>query len=763
MKVAIPRQRFIVAPPSNKRVSRAQIESFHQQVQDYESMLKDIGNLVDGQSAKRIKDLLQKYNVDSDYGSNSTPDASQYQNGSKRSPSPSSVGSLEAVDRVEEDLNLTESSRATGYMGKSSEITWMGRVQEETEQRSRGQSPKATSEDHTGDKVAPSMVNYHIDDIGVDAPGPVQMYWVPPRQVADHLFETYLRAVHPHFPIINSTLFSTQYRDFFDDRSYAGDKWLAILNMIFAIAAEYLYNSDGAQRGDIKDHLFYLTRARMLSMGGDSLFEHPDLQQVQIEGLIAFHMLSTNQVNRAWKISALAIRSATSLGINLKSSCHKMLGVSKEIGCRIWWCLYTVEHTLGSMTGRATSISTSMYTTQLPLPFNEDHLSEPTATMLLGNLDERDKRVDMAMTSPHIRHPDLHQSEDTLAARSWLQSLPVNPSLYFLYYCDLAVVNQEILDHVYSPDSATVSWEDMKSRTSRLKTTVDAWVSSLPSGLDFTSVKDENQQSYWAKTNLAFHYYNTRIMLGRPSLCRHSRADRERKSVDQRGFSHEMAVMTLESAMQMLDLLPDEPNMGHLYRFCPWWCFLHYIMKTATVIILELSFHCAHTPDRESDLVESAKKSVRWLHMMSMHCIASRRAWQLCESAVRRLVSSMGYDDSDIPPPPKRRRGDQFGENGDAVPPAQHDGTAGGGQVLPYNGQGQSSVLPHESHAMDHSNNNPDLTGSLAFGFLAAPSSQDRTAGDAHFPYDPISEEFLRYFFPSLDGGQNPSGEKNSF
>ncbi|CAG7941192.1 unnamed protein product [Penicillium nalgiovense] len=635
-------------------------------------------------------------------------------------------------------------------MGKSSEITWMGRVQEETEQRSRGQSPKATSENRTSDKVAPSTINYHIDDIGVDAPGPVQMYWVPPRQVADHLFETYLRAVHPQFPIINRTLFSTQYRDFFDDRSYAGDKWLAILNMIFAIAAEYLHNSDGAQRGDIKDHLFYLTRARMLSMGGDSLFEHPDLQQVQIEGLIAFHMLSTNQVNRAWKISALAIRSATSLGINLKSSCHKMLGVSKEIGCRIWWCLYTVEHTLGSMTGRATSISTNMYTTQLPLPFDEEHLSEPTATTLLGDLDKRDKRVDMAMTSPQIRHPDLQRSEDTLAARSWLQSLPVSPGLYFLYYCDLAVVNQEILDHVYSPESATVSWEDIKSRASRLKTIVDAWVTSLPPGLDFTSVEDENQQSCWAKTNLAFHYYNTRIMLGRPSLCRHSGADRE-KSVDQRGFSHDMAAMTLESAMQMLDLLPDEPNMGHLCRFCPWWCFLHYIMKTATVIILELSFHCVHMPDRESDLIESAKKSVRWLHMMSMHCIASHRAWQLCENAVRRLVSSMGYDDSDIPPPPNKQRDDQFADN------------VGTAQVLSYNGQGQSSIRPHESHAMDHSNNNFDLTGSLAFGFLAAPSSQDHAAGDAHFPYDPISEEFLRYFFPSLDGGENPSGEKNTF
>jgi hypothetical protein len=73
---------------------------------------------------------------------------------------------------------------------------------------------------------------------------------------------------------------------------------MAILNMIFAIATEYLHNSDESQRGNIKDHLFYLTRARMLSLGGDSMFEHPDLEQVQVEGLVAFHMLCTNQINR---------------------------------------------------------------------------------------------------------------------------------------------------------------------------------------------------------------------------------------------------------------------------------------------------------------------------------------------------------------------------------------------------------------------------------------------------------------------------------
>lgn len=432
------------------------------------------------------------------------------------------------------------------------------------------------------------------------------------------------------------------------------------------------------------------------------------------------------------------------------------MGVSKEIGCRIWWCLYTVEHTLGSMTGRATSISTNMYTTQLPLPFDEHHLSEPPARLFLDNFDIRERRVDMAMTSPHIRYPDRKQTEDALAGRSWLRSLPVNPSLYFLYYCDLTVVNQEILDHVYSAESATVSWDDIKGGIGRLKATVDAWLSTLPPGLDFTSMKEENEKTYWAKINLAFHYHSTRIVLGRPCLCRHTprQADRRRGSLDNRGFSHEMAVMTLESAMNMLDLLPDEPNTAHLYRFCPWWCFLHYIMQAATVIILELSFHCVHMPDRESSLVQSAKKSVRWLYMMSTHCIASHRAWQLCESAVRRLVPSMGYTDSGIPQPPKQSN-DLSGD---------HDGGVDAAQDLPHNnGQYQSSMLPHERYTVDHSNNDTDLTGSLAPGLLSTPSTEEQTPGDANFPYDPISEEFIRYFFPSMDGGERPSGEKPPF
>jgi hypothetical protein len=215
--------------------------------------------------------------------------------------SPSSIGSLEAIDRVEEDINREENVRATGFIGKNSEISWMQRLQREAEQRSRklpGIYEGAPSSRHFED-FALNAANYHLDDLGVSIPGPVDMYAMPSREQADHFFEDYLDTVHPYLPIINRPLFTSQYKYFFANSARPGDKWLAILNMIFAISAKHAHLIQAPWRGkDEHDHLVYLTRARFLSMNGDVLFSHPDLQQVQVEGLIAFHLLASDQINR---------------------------------------------------------------------------------------------------------------------------------------------------------------------------------------------------------------------------------------------------------------------------------------------------------------------------------------------------------------------------------------------------------------------------------------------------------------------------------
>jgi hypothetical protein len=90
--------------------------------------------------------------------------------------SDSSIGSLSALDEVEYDVNLTKESRATGYIGKSSEVTWMQSLQQEILQRTN-----TLNKDHTtGDHLGPHEINYHVDDFDIGVSEPVQMYWVPP-------------------------------------------------------------------------------------------------------------------------------------------------------------------------------------------------------------------------------------------------------------------------------------------------------------------------------------------------------------------------------------------------------------------------------------------------------------------------------------------------------------------------------------------------------------------------------------------------------
>jgi hypothetical protein len=403
------------------------------------------------------------------------------------------------------------------------------------------------------------------------------------------------------------------------------------------------------------------------------------------------------------------------------------------------------------MTGRKTAISTNMFSSQLPLPFDEDQLLEPSASRFLEDLEMRENRLNRAMTSPYLRLMDSKRTGDALTGLSWLQTLPADAALYFLYYCDLTALTQEILNRVYSVECAMLSWEEIKSRINQLKERVDSWLSCLPPVLDFTHMEEGNSQAYRFKISLAFHYYSTQIMLGRPCLCRHT--DR-----NTHGFTHDMAVLTLESAMHMLDLLPDEPNTNYLYQTCPWWCILHYIMQTASVIILELSFGCVHVREKESSLLHLGKKSVQWLYTMSEHSIASRRAWQLCEGALSRLELKLGYDTRNLPFRPHQQRAKPCVDPADPSLLEQLDETIDPRTLSTHDDQ--HLFRPHQqkdsvASQVKIESNLADLLGS---DLPSGPSTYDRSAGDIHFPYDPITGEFIRSFFPELNDDEQCDG-----
>ncbi|KAJ5176126.1 uncharacterized protein N7482_002003 [Penicillium canariense] len=670
----------------------------------------------------------------------------------KPASSPSSVGSLSDLDKVKYDVNSTYKTRATGLIGKSSEIAWMERLQKESEQCSRSQpghlGPGENDKDSTtSDHFGPYKVNYHIDDLDIGVSEPVQMYWVPPRPLADKLFETYLRVAHPYHPIINRPLFCDQYKRFFDSFALPGDKWMAILNMVFAIAATYAHTAGLEWHGDHQDHLLYLTRARMLSMSGDDVFRHPDLQQVQVEGLIAFYLLSTDQIHRAWRISALAIRSAVSLGINLKSSGRTITNISKEIRNRVWWSLVAIENKLGLMTGRPTCISRRMCSSPLPLPFDENGLQEKTATSLLNDPDLRDHCVDNIMASSYLRKsPSGKASTERVipTVHEWLHRLPVSSGLYFLYSCDLTMLMQELLDRVYAVNAVYQPWGTLKTRIHEIQVGLDMWLSSLPNSLDFTRMEVGDQGSD-EKIRLAFQYYSARIMLGRPCLCRHDKFNIQKHSKEEQEFTQAMAVSTIQSAIQMALLIPDEPNGGRLAEIQPWWCLLHYVMQTTTVIILELSFNSFHMPEEKGTLLQLAKKCVRWLDRTSKHSFASHRAWQFCGSALCRLAQQMDLDVSDLSWHPYPQGQQENMDTCDLSGVNQYDAAVNDHPLQEFIVEDPAEGF-NKPLAMLPSG----PVDGLEVGSLPSTAAGYGRGGEGPFAHDPISEDFVDFFFHEL-------------
>jgi hypothetical protein len=143
-----------------------------------------------------------------------------------------------------------------------------------------------------------STANYFLDDLEVDIMDTVDLSYRPPAAVADRLVDSYFQVVHPYFPIVGKVTFLGQYKSYYSASSVRpGKRWLAVLNMIFAIATKYAHDlTQGNEHAD--EHIAYFSRAWKLSMGNVALLDHPNLQQVQVEGLSAFYLLTVGQANR---------------------------------------------------------------------------------------------------------------------------------------------------------------------------------------------------------------------------------------------------------------------------------------------------------------------------------------------------------------------------------------------------------------------------------------------------------------------------------
>ncbi|KAK4866858.1 hypothetical protein LT330_008021 [Penicillium expansum] len=591
---------------------------------------------------------------------------------------PPTARKIKKALKVDEDLDRNEETRAAGFFGKNSEVNWIRKLESGVGIKSAQDHQQQSLEK----QIPISMMDYHLDSLDIPFIEPCDPLAVPPRELADRYFDAYLTNVHPTFSAIRKMTFISQYQKFFNNASTPPRKWLAILNMIFAIGCRYCRLIDHPQSTGEED-LLYLTRARHLGLHSNVLFEHTDLQQIQLELLVAVYLLCLGQVNRASKFSNMALRSALSLGINLRLTDDRTKDAAKETRGRLWWSIYSLEHLITSMTGRASCVGEGLCSVPPPLPYEEETFDQHDAKYLLQDPALREAQLRFTL----FEAPGQHHTP------AWVTSCPPCQSLFFYFLVDLTLITHALMNKVYSIEGLRKGPSQVEYHVQRFGLQMDRWLSKLPlfyqfilpnttpSHINHLQLNDLSAPFLRERVCLAMNYYSAQITLCRPCLSHIHQSPRHATLVGEstaRGkLRYEMATHCLQASCALISVFPEDPDMTWLARAAPRWSILHFLMQATTALLLGLSYcstqHRSTSPDRANSLLSPAtlsisqgvyppllekdlsttiaatKKALFWLHTTASVDPAARRAFLLCDGIIRKIASGLGIDLSEWP------------------------------------------------------------------------------------------------------------------
>jgi hypothetical protein len=211
------------------------------------------------------------------------------------------------MDRVAPLASLGIGSGASGYIGKSSEISWLQRALEHMSSQDGDFDHALTELKENHPQGSP--LDYHMDEadlLAVDEES-VDPMELPPLPIATVLAESYFETVHGSFPLIDKDIFMDTLVRRFHSRpplSWEGRRWLSVANIIFAIGAKWMYltrpfrAASGVPNVGPGDHIVYYARARSLGLDHRLIMDHPLLEQIQALGVLGLYLIVNHQISR---------------------------------------------------------------------------------------------------------------------------------------------------------------------------------------------------------------------------------------------------------------------------------------------------------------------------------------------------------------------------------------------------------------------------------------------------------------------------------
>ncbi|KAJ8109116.1 hypothetical protein OPT61_g7693 [Boeremia exigua] len=630
LKIAIPEAPS--RPVSTRRTEgRVALELNH----TFASLFQEISESLDSESRHRIRELLECVDDDADTQrtkSSLTPPGKRKRRqeevwgttGHYEAHLNSSIEPQEGPDILVEDVMRNLGSRETGYFGQASEIQWLRTVQRRLQHikaencaprnglcsslrdTNRARLDASHKTEHSKQTSTESLGNYitdasfYLDGSHIATDTFIDPYEMPDRSTAEKLFGCYMETVHSSFPLVPAS-FEVQFRGHMifvkDNQAWnICGRWLAQLNLVFAIGAKYSHLIGAEWRGDERDHIQYMARAVQL-MGSRSpvrSFTEPDLELIQANSSLSFYFLVTGNVSRAWATIGISLRHATALGLHLRNEDFAVHESNIGAPVSIWWVARSIECLLNTVTGRPPIISDEYCAESLPesLP-NKNHNSEQSG-------------------------------KERLAKRR-----------YFISRTKASILTRKAQRYLYSPHTAAQSWELIQARISDLLDELESWDEAAL--LPYPEAKHEDLEGISPREWFVFNteYWSLKILLTQPYLIRLGGSTQNQGNTLTE-FDTKTAEACVTAALAIVKILPEHPNHGDIYSEGPWWAILHIVMQSMTVLLLDVT-HSVHNMHKENvSTIPAIKKLIRVLRAMQKNDPLAARAY----AVVRKTLES---------------------------------------------------------------------------------------------------------------------------
>jgi hypothetical protein len=215
----------------------------------------------------------------------------------------SSVGSPGHQGELGRIVSLDLGGGASGFIGKISESSWVQRAFEQLRGHQVNTPAKQRAAEIIDSIATTTDFVYYMDDTNVLSINEdlVDQYHWPSHAAIVILSEACFHAMQGAFHFILREQFlqdvyvlsaTSKVPDWSQVRG------LALANLVWAVGAKWLQNTQLGQEVEKEDHLIYYARARALGLDHRVMVDHPDIERVQSIGLLAFYLLINGSITR---------------------------------------------------------------------------------------------------------------------------------------------------------------------------------------------------------------------------------------------------------------------------------------------------------------------------------------------------------------------------------------------------------------------------------------------------------------------------------